>query len=155
MSCFYVPTSRVFQSQRLSKTRRCETLGYRFFDEKPTITESNLQSMLSAVATRGKATLPCCSADNEFLRSLSLWLQSTTGGGKAQKQAEISVTRILKFFKYCCDESGEDESCMLSTVELVDYFLCSSKYLTDFLDYLEERWQMDQSGQSRLRDKHL
>ena len=35
---------------------------------------------------------------------------------------------------------------MSSTVELVDYFLCSSKFLTDFLDHLETTWQMGMPG---------
>ena len=35
---------------------------------------------------------------------------------------------------------------MLANVQLVDYFLCSSKFLTDFLDYLEDRWQVGLSG---------
>ncbi|XP_028412042.1 uncharacterized protein LOC114534770 [Dendronephthya gigantea] len=43
-------------------------------------------------------------------------------------------------------KQGEDEQFVLSTVELVDYFLCSSRFLTDFLDHLESVWQMGQSG---------
>ena len=76
----------------------------------------------------------------QFGRSFSAWLQSTTGGGKKAKQAEISVTRAFKFLKYCYEQS------LLSTVELVDYFLCSSKFLTDFLDHLETTWQVGMPG---------
>ncbi len=55
----------------------------------------------------------------------------------------MSVTRAFKFLKYCCEQSGEDEQYILSTIQLVDYFLCSSKLLTDFF---ESTWQMGQSG---------
>lgn len=119
---------------------------YTYFDEKPTIYADKVKPVLDVTSSTGKTTLPCCSADNEFARSLSLWLQSTTGGGKALNQAQISVTRILKFLKYCCEESGEEESTVLSTAQMVDYFLCSSKFLTDFLDYLENTGLMGQSG---------
>jgi hypothetical protein len=32
------------------------------------------------------------------------------GGGKSEKQSQISVTRALKFITFCCSEMGEDES---------------------------------------------
>ena len=56
------------------------------------------------------------------------------------------MTQAFKFLKYCCEQSGEDEQSLLSTVQLVDYFLCSSKFLTDFLDHLETTWQMGMPG---------
>ena len=83
-------------------------------------------------------------------RPFSAWLQSTTGGEKKAKQAEISVTRAFKFLKYCCEQSGEDEQSLLSTVELVDYFLCSSKFIMDFLDHLETTWHVGMPGRVGL-----
>ena len=56
------------------------------------------------------------------------------------------MTRAFKFLKYCGEQSGEEEQALLLTVELFDYFLCSSKLLTDFLDCLESAWQMGQPG---------
>ena len=47
---------------------------------------------------------------------------------------------------YYSELSGKDEQSLLSTVEFVDYFLCSSKFLTDFLDHLETTWQMGMPG---------
>jgi hypothetical protein len=72
--------------------------------------------------------------------NVSSWLQSTTGGGRQGKHAEILVTQALKFLKYCCEQSGEDEQNLSSNVQLVDYFLCSSKFLTDFFDHFESKW---------------
>ena len=121
---------------------------YIYFDTKPKIcnddeTNADVKELSSS---GGKPTLPCCDVNCQFGRSFSAWLQSTTGGGKKAKQAEISVTRTFKFLKYCCEQSGEDEQSLSSTVELVDYFLCSSKFLTDFLDHLETTWQMGMPG---------
>lgn len=120
---------------------------YKYFDEKPQIVASQVKEKTEVKSTRNKLTLPCCSVENEFSRSFSLWLQSTAGGGKAEKQADISVTRALKFIKFCCLQSGEDESSVLSTVEVIDYFLGSSKLLTRFLDHLQLSLKMGQSGQ--------
>lgn len=121
---------------------------YKYFDEKPLI--SNVNSIkLDAKeqsSSGSKPTLPCCATNSELGCTFLVWLQSTTGGEKNAKQANISVTQAFKFLKYCCEQSGEDEKTVLSTVELVDYFLCSSKFLTDFLDHLETTWQMGQPG---------
>lgn len=121
---------------------------YIYFDAKPKIlnNEQTKPDVKQLSSSGSKTTLPCCDVNSEMGRSFSAWLQSTTGGGKQAKQAEISVTRAFKFLKYCCEQSGEDEQALLSAVELVDYFLCSSKLLTDFLDYLESTWQMGKPG---------
>ena len=109
---------------------------YIYFDTKPKV--------CNEIDT--KSALACCDVNSQFGRSFSAWLQNITSGGKKAKQAEISVTRAFKFLKYCCEQSGEEEQALLLTVELVDYFLCSSKFLTDFLDYLDSTWQMGQPG---------
>lgn len=120
---------------------------YKYFDKKPRIVTVSLQAKSDVKTTRNKLTIPCCSSENEFSRSFVLWLQSTAGGGQTEKQADISVTRALKFIKFCCLQWGEDESTVLSTVEFIDYFLGCSKLLTGFLDDLQSTWKMGQSGQ--------
>ena len=121
---------------------------YAYFDEKPKIVADKVDyaATQTVKSNRGKFPLPCCSLENEFARSFCCWLESTTGGGKALKQAEVLATRALKFLNFCCQQSGEDESTMLSSVEIVDFFLGSSKLLTDFLDNLESACRMGQSG---------
>ena len=121
---------------------------YIYFDTKPKVcNEIDTKSKVKDLSSFGnKPALACCDVNSQFGRSFSAWLQNITGGGKKAKQAEISVIRAFKFLKYCCEQSGEEEQALLLTVELVDYFLCSSKFLTDFLDYLESTWQMGQPG---------
>ena len=101
----------------------------------------------NVITSKTKHTIPCCSTENDLCRSLSVWLQSTAGGGKSEKQSQISVTRAFKFIKFCCSETGEDESNATSSLEIIDYFLGSSKLLTGFLDYLQGTWKMGNSGQ--------
>jgi hypothetical protein len=44
-----------------------------------------------------QTTLPCCATNSQLARLFCSWLQSTTGGGRQGKRAEISVTRAFKF----------------------------------------------------------
>ena len=72
---------------------------YKYFDVKPVVVSTFVDMITPNILNKVRHTIPCCSAENEFSRSFLLWLQSTAGGGKAEKQAEISVTRALKFIK--------------------------------------------------------
>ncbi len=96
---------------------------------------------------KGCKIVPGCSTDNDFARSFSEWLQSSFGGGKSGKQSDISVSRALKFIKFCCDENGEGEEDVLNSPNLIDYALGSPQLLTKFVDSLKEKWRIGQSGQ--------
>ena len=95
-----------------------------YFDTKPiSVKRDEVEpSVIEHPSSDTKPTIPCCDVNSKLGRSLSAWLQCTTGGGKQAKQGKISVRRAFKFLKYCCDQSGEDEHSLLSTHELVDYF---------------------------------
>ena len=138
MSKAWLRTQRFDSRRGCRKHVKTKHPWYIYFDSKPTICTKtdDTNSELKSLSTSGsKPTLPCWNVNAQFGRSFSAWLQSIN---------EISVTRAFKFLKYCCEQSGEDERSLLSTIELVDYFLCSSKFLTDFLDYLESTWQIGQ-----------
>ena len=119
---------------------------YHYFDEKPKLPEDNSLLTFARYASKGKGSkIPNCSKDNDFARSFSQWLQSSCGGGKSHKQSDISVTRVLKFIKFCCDESGEAED-LFSFPNMIDYMLGSPQLLTNFLDSLDKTWGIGQSG---------
>ena len=126
-SLFPSLVQRLVANTRVSVVRKhvkTKNLWHIYFDMKPSVT--------NGIDTKVKVKdIPRRQRCRVVGRPFSAWLQSTTGGEKKAKQAEISVTRAFKFLKYCCEQSGEDEQSLLSTVELVDYFLCSSK---DFLE---------------------
>ena len=113
---------------------------YKYFDQKPIVISNTVEEKDNVITSKTKHTIPCYSTENDLCRSLSVWLQSTAGGGKSEKQSQISVTRALKFITFCCSETGEDESNATSSLEIIDYFLGSSKLLTGFLDYLQGTW---------------
>ena len=111
---------------------------YYYFDEKPTVCSSPC-AIDESNANKASKTVPCCSTDNDFARSFSKWLQSSCGGGKSRKQSDISVTRALKFIKFCCDENGEGEKEVIRTPNLVDYALGCPQLLTKFVDTLKDK----------------
>ena len=119
---------------------------YYYFDEKPTVCSSPC-AIDESNANKACKTVPCCSTDNDFARSFSKWLQSSCGGGKFRKQSDTSVTRALKFIKFCCDENGEEEEEVLRTANLIDYALGCPQLLTKFVDTLKDKWGIGHSGQ--------
>ncbi|CAB4001310.1 partial [Paramuricea clavata] len=96
---------------------------------------------------KGCKTVPGCSTDNDFARSFSKWLRNSCSGGKSLKQSDISVSRALKFIKFCCDENGDGEEDVLNSPNLFDYALGSPQLLTKFVDSLKEKWGLGQSAQ--------
>ena len=139
-----------FSSQRgCRKHVKIKHGWYYYFDEKPNVSIDTLvtsQSALNGIDEKGSKTIPSCSTDNDFARSFSQWLQSSCGGGKSRKQSDISVTRALKFVKFCCDESGDAEQDVLSSPNLIDYVLGSPQLLTKFVECLKDKWGIGQSG---------
>ena len=137
-----------FSSRRgCRKHAKTKHSWYYYFDEKPKLAEDKSLLTLARYASKGKGSkIPNCSTDNDFARSFSQWLQSSCGGGKSQKQSDISVTRALKFIKFCCDECGEAEEDLFSFPNMIDYMLGSPQLLTNFIDSLDKIWSIGQSG---------
>ena len=110
-------------------------VGNYYFDEKPTL--CSLPLAVNEPHEQGSKTVPCCLTDNDFARSFSQWLQSSCGSGKSRKQSDVSVTRALKFLKFCCDENGEAEEDVLGSANLIDHALRNAQLLTKFVKTLK------------------
>ena len=119
---------------------------YFYFEARPTIRPLPF-AIAEAKEKVCKQQVPGCSTDNDFACSFSQWLQSSCGGGKSCKQSDNSVTRALKFLKFCCDENGATEEEAMNCPNLIDYALGSPKLLTKFVDSLKDRWGIGRSGQ--------
>ena len=118
---------------------------YHYFDEKPKLPEDNSLLTFARYAFKGKGSkIPNCLKDNDFARFFSQWLQSSCGGRKSHKQSNISVTRALKFIKFCCDERGEAEEDLFLFPNMIDYMLGSPQLLTNFVDSLDKIWGIGQ-----------
>ena len=71
------------------------------------------------------------------------WLQSPSGGGKGESQADQLLYKVLKYLKYCC----ADVSISWNIPEsVVGYCLGSVTMISDFEGYLQTDWSLKFSG---------
>ncbi|CAB3989462.1 Phthiocerol synthesis polyketide synthase type I [Paramuricea clavata] len=86
-----------FESQRGYRKHVKTKHRYIYFDTKPIISaESERKPDVNQSCSSGsKPTLPCCATNSQLARLFSSWLQSTTGGERQGKHAEISTNIAL------------------------------------------------------------
>ena len=133
-----------FSSQRgCRKHVKTKHGWFYYFDEKPNVCDSSVA--IDEMKEKPCKMLASCSTDNDFARSFSQWLQSSYEGGKSQKQSDISVTRALKFLKFCCDETGDVEEDLLSAGNLIEVRLDQSEGEVGYWSF----------GKDSLRRKHI
>ena len=71
-----------------------------------------------------------------------LWLQTPGGGGKMTVQADQRLCKVLKYLKFCCS----DVSSGWNVPETVVYYCSGSlNMLSDFVDYLQNKWKIGYS----------
>ena len=68
------------------------------------------------------------------------WLTSCGGGSKSRRQAHQILSRVFKFFKFCCEDEEE------LSYEVVDFSLSSPTLLSRFVDVIEEEWKLQHAG---------
>ena len=76
-------------------------------------------------------------------KSLKRWLTSPGGGSKSNNQAEQISCRILKYLMFCCPDVKKDWDI---PDEVVDYCLGSVTLISDFINYLQEKWNVGYAG---------
>ena len=121
---------------------------YLYFDSKPNEKEvfpgdaTRLASYTLPSRTR-TVSMPSFKVTNLFGGRYLKWLQSDGGGGKSSLQSKQICVRVLKYFKYCCEDSDENAELVDN---IVDFCLGSVNLLNDFLDWLKFEWSMGYSG---------
>ena len=121
---------------------------YYFFDKKPNVEEvlpAKALALKKLKKTKRSKTfempsfLKNCTFDKEFKN----WLHSPVGGMKSWTQSSQISTRVLKYLKFCCQDC-----CPTWDVpfKIVDYCIGSISSISDFLDYLKEKWDVGFAG---------
>jgi len=138
-----------FSTKRGCRKHVFKTHGwFYYFDTKP-----DVQTVLPNINTRlCSYTLPKRAQTSKmpmFLKTCQIgegfqsWLTSPGGGGKSVIQADQLLCKILKFFKFCCEDvNGEWD--IPGTV--ADFCLGSVTMISDFVNYLQEEWNVGCSG---------
>ena len=86
------------------------------------------------------AAFPTFPTSCEIGEQFNKWLTSCGGGSKSQRQAHQILSRVFKFFKFCCEDEEE------LSYEVVDFGLSSPTLLFRFVDVIEEEWKLQHAG---------
>ena len=115
-----------------------------YFNEKPNLENLPEKEELSTEVldesrsdTSSLLTFPTsCEIGEQFNK----WLTSCGGGSKSQRQAHQILSRVFKFFKFCCEDKEE------LSYEVVDFSFSSPTLLFRFVDAMEEEWKLQHAG---------
>ena len=115
-----------------------------YFNEKPNLENSPEKEELSTkVLNESRSdtcSLPTFPTSCEIGEQFNKWLTSCSGGSKSQRQAHQILSRVFKFFKFCCEDEEE------LSYEVVDFSLSSPTLLFRFIDVMEEEWKLQHAG---------
>ena len=119
-----------------------------YFDTKPEVEKvfPSLNTRENTYELRKRAktsTMPTFLKSSKIGQDFKKWLQSPGGGGKMGNQAEQTLSKTLKYLKFCCS----DVSSSWDIPETVaDYCLGSINMLSEFVNYLQNEWKVGYAG---------
>ena len=87
--------------------------------------------------------IPMFKRDCNFDKLFKQWLCSPVGGLKSYTQSSQISCRVLKFFKFCCQDCSADWEI---PVKVIDYCIGSISLLSNFIELLKEEWQVGFAG---------
>ena len=134
-----VSSRRAHQPKSLQKIRE----GI-YFNEKPNF-ENSLEKEELPIEVLNESrsytsSLPTSPTSCEIGEQFNTWLTSWGGGSKSQRQAHQILSRVFKFFKFCCEDEEE------LSFEVVNFSLSSPILLFRFVDVMEEEWKLQHAG---------
>ena len=121
---------------------------YNYFEEKPDIAKvcpefttrrNNYQLPKRVKNSNMPMFLKSCVVGVSFKK----WLQSPSGIGKGESQANLLLCKVLKYLKYFCADVSLSWDISESAV---DYWLGSVTMISDFVEYLQTDWSLKSSG---------
>ncbi|XP_057299140.1 uncharacterized protein LOC130629800 isoform X2 [Hydractinia symbiolongicarpus] len=120
-----------------------------YFDKRP-----NIDEVLPHFSTRNRIkdpqrkrastfSMPFFAKTCNLAVAFRTWLKSPGGGGKDHSQADQITCKVLKYAKYCCEDSP---SVWEVPFPVIDYCVGSINMLSDFVDFLRDQWKVGFSG---------
>ena len=133
-----------FKSRRgLRKHINIKHPWFYYFDEQPEVKREdmvNVQQVPKRASTAGK---PSFSLDEGIGYDFLMWLRTSCGGGKSNKEGLQIGKRAMKYFMQAM---GNNENEITLTIEFVDCCLSSASIFISFLKTLESEWKVGPSG---------
>ena len=123
-----------FRSQRGCRKHVFQRHGwFYYFDKKPNISEvlpdrTVLTTPMKRTKRSSTADMPMFIKTCKLSRNFKQWITSPGGGGKSDNQADQLACRVLKYLKFCCDDTN---SAWDIPDNVVDYCLGSVNLISD------------------------
>ena len=117
---------------------------YYYFEEQPEVKREEIEDLQPVVPKKASTVKkPFYSMEEGIGKDFFQWLCTSCGGGKSQKEAKQVAKRALKFLM---NSTGENESDIPLSNELIDCCLGSAAIIIRFLTVLEKEWKLSFSG---------
>ena len=145
--------SEGYRSQRGCRKHVNKRHGWYYFFEKKLDINSYFPETSTRLVETSKQRRASTESMPAFLlmcyvaKAFSIWLQSLAGDGKGVNQTEQITRNILKYFRFCCNVVSSDWNIPES---VVDYCIASVTLISDFVEYLQNNWNMSYSGTNDL-----
>lgn len=141
--------SEKFKSQRGCRKHVFNKHGwFYFFEKKPVIEEVFPQHVIkrnSIEKTKQSCTskMPSFSTSCQFSLQFGKWMQTPGGGAKSSSQSNQIVKKVLKFAKFCCQDSDTEWEVPDNVIE---YCIGTVPLISDFVSFLQNEWHLGNAG---------
>ena len=116
---------------------------YFYFDKQPEIKREEIESLQPPQKKTSTMKISSYSIEEGRGKDFLIWLGTTCGGGKSQREAKQIATRAMKFLMQC---TGENNDLVPLSNELIDCCLGSPQIILRFLTILEKEWKLSWSS---------
>ena len=116
---------------------------YYYFEQQPEIKREEIEEIQPPYKRSSTFGKPHYSMEEGIGYDFLLWLGTSCGAGKTEREAKQSAKRALKFLMEC---TGDNEDGAVLSFELIDCCLGSPSIIMKFLTTLEKEWKLSYSG---------
>ena len=116
---------------------------YYYFEEKPRLHRQEAVQLQKVRLKSYTHKMPSFSINEGIGCDFHEWLQTSCGGGKSSAEATQQARRGMKFLMYALGEPSGD---VTLTNQFIDCCLGTPSVITNFLQAMEEKWELSCSG---------
>ena len=119
---------------------------YYYFESQPEVKREEVEKIQPIIPKRASTiSKPSFSIEKGIGKEFFDWLCTSCGGGKSEREAKQISKRALKFIMECIC-SGENETDINLSYELIDCCLGSAAIIIKFLVVIEKEWKLSFSS---------
>ena len=116
---------------------------YYYFDKQPEVKREDMSDIPPVPKRASTSGKPAFTLDEGIGHDFLLWLGTSCGGGKNNKESRQIGKRAMKYFMHAM---GNNENEIELTNEFVDCCLSSASIFMSFLKIIETEWKVGPSG---------